>query len=106
MFRNYDGDVQSDIVAQGYGSLGLMTSVLLCPDGKTLESEAAHGMLRCPYYSSTALQVLIHAHRCLLYTSIIIIYITPAVLVVMQHIARSCQLDGLMYLNQSFEARQ
>lgn len=42
--RNYDGDVQSDIVAQGYGSLGLMTSVLLCPDGKTLESEAAHGM--------------------------------------------------------------
>lgn len=41
--RNYDGDVQSDIVAQGYGSLGLMTSVLLCPDGKTLESEAAHG---------------------------------------------------------------
>lgn len=43
MRRNYDGDVQSDIVAQGYGSLGLMTSVLLCPDGKTLESEAAHG---------------------------------------------------------------
>ena len=43
--RNYDGDVQSDIVAQGYGSLGLMTSVLLCPDGKTLESEAAHGAL-------------------------------------------------------------
>lgn len=41
--RNYDGDVQSDIVAQGYGSLGLMTSVLLCPDGKTVESEAAHG---------------------------------------------------------------
>ena len=43
--RNYDGDVQSDIVAQGYGSLGLMTSVLLCPDGKTVESEAAHGKL-------------------------------------------------------------
>lgn len=41
--RNYDGDVQSDIVAQGYGSLGLMTSILLCPDGKTVESEAAHG---------------------------------------------------------------
>uniref|UniRef100_A0AC35TNV5 Isocitrate dehydrogenase [NADP] n=1 Tax=Rhabditophanes sp. KR3021 TaxID=114890 RepID=A0AC35TNV5_9BILA len=41
--KNYDGDVQSDIVAQGYGSLGLMTSVLLAPDGKTLESEAAHG---------------------------------------------------------------
>ena len=41
--KNYDGDVQSDIIAQGFGSLGLMTSVLLCPDGKTLESEAAHG---------------------------------------------------------------
>ncbi|KAK9814180.1 hypothetical protein WJX72_001721 [[Myrmecia] bisecta] len=41
--KNYDGDVQSDIVAQGYGSLGLMTSVLVCPDGKTFESEAAHG---------------------------------------------------------------
>ena len=42
--KNYDGDVQSDIVAQGYGSLGLMTSVLLCPDGRTVEAEAAHGM--------------------------------------------------------------
>jgi len=41
--KNYDGDVQSDSVAQGYGSLGLMTSVLVCPDGKTLEAEAAHG---------------------------------------------------------------
>jgi isocitrate dehydrogenase len=41
--KNYDGDVQSDTVAQGYGSLGLMTSVLLTPDGKTVESEAAHG---------------------------------------------------------------
>jgi isocitrate dehydrogenase len=41
--KNYDGDVQSDSVAQGFGSLGLMTSVLICPDGKTLESEAAHG---------------------------------------------------------------
>jgi isocitrate dehydrogenase len=41
--KNYDGDVQSDVVAQGYGSLGLMTSVLLCPDGKTIEAEAAHG---------------------------------------------------------------
>ncbi len=41
--KNYDGDVQSDTVAQGYGSLGLMTSVLLAPDGKTMESEAAHG---------------------------------------------------------------
>jgi isocitrate dehydrogenase len=41
--KNYDGDVQSDSVAQGFGSLGLMTSVLLTPDGRTLESEAAHG---------------------------------------------------------------
>ena len=41
--KNYDGDVQSDTVAQGYGSLGLMTSVLLSPDGKTVEAEAAHG---------------------------------------------------------------
>ena len=41
--KNYDGDVQSDIIAQGFGSLGLMTSVLMTPDGKTLEAEAAHG---------------------------------------------------------------
>ena len=41
--KNYDGDVQSDIVAQGFGSLGLMTSVLLTPDGRTMEAEAAHG---------------------------------------------------------------
>jgi isocitrate dehydrogenase len=41
--KNYDGDVQSDTVAQGYGSLGLMTSILLAPDGKTIETEAAHG---------------------------------------------------------------
>jgi len=41
--KNYDGDVESDIVAQGFGSLGLMTSVLMSPDGKTIESEAAHG---------------------------------------------------------------
>merc|ERR1739838_602951 len=47
--KNYDGDVQSDIVAQGYGSLGLMTSVLLCPDGKTIESEAAHGTVTRHY---------------------------------------------------------
>jgi len=40
---DYDGDVQSDIVAQGFGSLGLMTSVLITPDGKTFEAEAAHG---------------------------------------------------------------
>ena len=41
--KNYDGDVQSDTIAQGFGSLGLMTSVLMTPDGKTIESEAAHG---------------------------------------------------------------
>ncbi|XP_010669953.2 isocitrate dehydrogenase [NADP] [Beta vulgaris subsp. vulgaris] len=41
--KNYDGDVQSDFLAQGFGSLGLMTSVLICPDGKTIEAEAAHG---------------------------------------------------------------
>lgn len=47
--KNYDGDVQSDTVAQGYGSLGLMTSVLLCPDGKTIEAEAAHGTVTRHY---------------------------------------------------------
>ena len=41
--KNYDGDVQSDTVAQGFGSLGLMTSTLVTPDGKTMEAEAAHG---------------------------------------------------------------
>jgi isocitrate dehydrogenase len=47
--KNYDGDVQSDSVAQGFGSLGLMTSVLICPDGKTVESEAAHGTVTRHY---------------------------------------------------------
>jgi isocitrate dehydrogenase len=47
--KNYDGDVQSDIVAQGFGSLGLMTSVLVTPDGKTLEAEAAHGTVTRHY---------------------------------------------------------
>ena len=47
--KNYDGDVQSDIIAQGFGSLGLMTSVLMSPDGKTLESEAAHGTVTRHY---------------------------------------------------------
>ncbi|NDA22516.1 MAG: NADP-dependent isocitrate dehydrogenase [Proteobacteria bacterium] len=47
--KNYDGDVQSDTVAQGYGSLGLMTSVLLAPDGKTMEAEAAHGTVTRHY---------------------------------------------------------
>lgn len=47
--KNYDGDVQSDILAQGFGSLGLMTSTLITPDGKTLESEAAHGTVTRHY---------------------------------------------------------
>lgn len=47
--KNYDGDVQSDTVAQGFGSLGLMTSVLMCPNGKTIETEAAHGTVTRHY---------------------------------------------------------
>jgi len=47
--KNYDGDVQSDTVAQGFGSLGLMSSVLVCPDGKTIEAEAAHGTVTRHY---------------------------------------------------------
>ena len=47
--KNYDGDVQSDTVAQGFGSLGLMTSVLVCPDGRTIEAEAAHGTVTRHY---------------------------------------------------------
>ena len=47
--KNYDGDVQSDIIAQGFGSLGLMTSVLIAPDGKTVEAEAAHGSVTRHY---------------------------------------------------------
>ena len=47
--KNYDGDVQSDTVAQGFGSLGLMTSVLMTPDGETVEAEAAHGTVTRHY---------------------------------------------------------
>ena len=47
--KNYDGDVQSDTVAQGFGSLGLMSSVLMTPDGKTIEAEAAHGTVTRHY---------------------------------------------------------
>jgi isocitrate dehydrogenase len=47
--KNYDGDVQSDQVAQGFGSLGLMTSILMTPDGKTVEAEAAHGTVTRHY---------------------------------------------------------
>ncbi len=66
--KNYDGDVQSDIVAQGFGSLGLMTSVLMSPDGKTVEAEAAHGTVTRHYRlhregreTSTNSIALIHA---------------------------------------------
>ena len=47
--KNYDGDVQSDTIAQGFGSLGLMSSVLITPDGKTVEAEAAHGTVTRHY---------------------------------------------------------
>jgi isocitrate dehydrogenase len=47
--KNYDGDVQSDTIAQGFGSLGLMTSVLMSPDGDTIEAEAAHGTVTRHY---------------------------------------------------------
>jgi isocitrate dehydrogenase len=47
--KNYDGDVQSDTIAQGFGSLGLMTSVLMTPDGRTVEAEAAHGTVTRHY---------------------------------------------------------
>jgi len=47
--KNYDGDVQSDVLAQGFGSLGMMTSELVTPDGKTMESEAAHGTVTRHY---------------------------------------------------------
>ena len=47
--KNYDGDVQSDTVAQGFGSLGMMSSILVTPDGKTVEAEAAHGTVTRHY---------------------------------------------------------
>jgi isocitrate dehydrogenase len=53
--KNYDGDVQSDILAQGFGSLGMMTSELITPDGKIIESEAAHGPLSSPSCSEEPL---------------------------------------------------
>ena len=52
--KNYDGDVQSDTVAQGFGSLGLMTSVLMTPDGETVEAEAAHGTVTRHYRHAPA----------------------------------------------------
>ncbi|KAH9526129.1 isocitrate dehydrogenase (NAD(+)) idh1, variant 2 [Dermatophagoides farinae] len=61
--KNYDGDVQSDSVAQGYGSLGMMTSVLICPDGKTIESEAAHGTVTRHYrmHQDDAIKLIVKA---------------------------------------------
>lgn len=62
--KNYDGDVQSDIIAQGFGSLGMMTSVLITPDGKTIEAEAAHGTVTRHYrehqkvYSTSCLETI------------------------------------------------
>lgn len=55
--KNYDGDVQSDIVAQGFGSLGLMTSVLITPDGNTIEAEAAHGTVTRHYREHQKVQM-------------------------------------------------
>jgi isocitrate dehydrogenase len=52
--KNYDGDVMSDILAQGFGSLGMMTSELITPDGKTMESEAAHGTVSTLQANPTA----------------------------------------------------
>ena len=56
--KNYDGDVQSDILAQGFGSLGMMTSELITPDGGIIEAEAAHGML----YTSSGLPLFTIHH--------------------------------------------
>ena len=61
--KNYDGDVQSDLVAQGYGSLGLMTSVLLTPDGKTVEAEAAHGTVTRHYPPASGRQADLNQFR-------------------------------------------
>ena len=66
--KNYDGDVQSDTVAQGFGSLGLMTSVLMTPDGKTIEAEAAHGTVTRHYRMHQKGEAT-STNPCLLYTS-------------------------------------
>lgn len=62
--KNYDGDVQSDIVAQGFGSLGLMTSELMTPDGKIMESEAAHGTVTRHFREHQKVRLVL-AHRVL-----------------------------------------
>ena len=61
--KNYDGDVQSDTVAQGYGSLGLMTSVLMAPAGRPVEAEAAHSHASLP--ASSAGETNVHEPDCL-----------------------------------------
>ena len=76
--KNYDGDVQSDTMAQGYGSLGLMTSTLLTPDGKIMEAEAAHGTVTRHYRmhqqgketsTNPIASIFAWTRGCLLYTS-------------------------------------
>ena len=67
--KNYDGDVQSDIVAQGFGSLGLMSSVLVTPDGKTMEAEAAHGTVTRHFRQhqqgkATSTNPIVHLDHC------------------------------------------
>ena len=56
--KNYDGDVQSDILAQGFGSLGMMTSELITPDGQIIESEAAHGEPSLMWFSYRRIKTL------------------------------------------------
>ena len=60
--QNYDGDVQSDTVAQGFGSLGLMSSVLMSPDGKTIEAEAAHGTVTRHYRYTNKVKKLLQPY--------------------------------------------
>jgi len=60
--KNYDGDVQSDILAQGFGSLGMMTSELITPDGSVIESEAAHGTSKSLFSNAFRLQ-RVHRYR-------------------------------------------
>uniref|UniRef100_A0A674PHS2 Isocitrate dehydrogenase [NADP] n=1 Tax=Takifugu rubripes TaxID=31033 RepID=A0A674PHS2_TAKRU len=70
--KNYDGDVQSDILAQGFGSLGLMTSVLLCPDGKTIGAEAAHGTVTRHYREHQRVRSTITSPGVMLYCAILL----------------------------------
>ena len=63
--KNYDGDVQSDTIAQGFGSLGLMTSVLMTPDGKSVEAEAAHGTVTRHYRQHQKAKLLLQTQSLL-----------------------------------------